>query len=150
MQIPPAASAVEIPAIEPQANPVAHPEATELLISNILRAGVLLSAALVILGTVITFARHRSYLTDSGQLDQLKDGSLGFPTSFPQIMTGLAHFEGRAIVMTGLLVLVATPILRVAISIVAFLQVRDRIFAGITSIVLMLLIASLTLGKAGG
>jgi uncharacterized membrane protein len=138
------------PVVEPTVNPVAHPEATERLISNILRAGVLLSAALVIVGTVITFVHHTSYFTSSDDLESLKNGSLGFPTSFPSIIRGLAHFEGRAIVMTGLLVLVATPIMRVAVSIVAFMQVRDRVFVVITSIVLILLLASLTLGKAGG
>lgn len=138
------------PPIEPTPNPVAHPEATELLISNILRAGVLLSAALVILGTAVTLAHHGSYLHSSSDLGALKDGSLGFPTSFPAIIRGLGQFEGRSIVMAGLLVLVATPIMRVAVSIVAFMQVRDRTFVVITSIVLILLLGSLTLGKAGG
>lgn len=52
--------------------------------------------------------------------------------------------------MAGLLVLIATPILRVAVSIVAFLQMRDRVFAGITTVVLLLLVTSLSLGRAGG
>lgn len=138
------------PVVEPTPNPVAHPEATERLISSILRAGVLLSATLVIIGTAITFIHHGSYFTSSDDLTGLKDGSLGFPTSFASIIRGLGHFEGRSIVMTGLLVLVATPIMRVAVSIVAFMQVRDRTFVIITSIVLILLLASLTLGKAGG
>ena len=129
---------------------VAHAEATELLISNLLRTGVVLSAVLVVVGTIITFVHHPEYLTSSTALGPLKDGSLGFPTSFREMLSGLIRFEGRAIVTAGLLVLVATPIMRVAVSILAFLQMRDRKFVAITSIVLSLLIASLVLGKAGG
>ncbi len=129
---------------------VAHPEATELLISNLLRTGVVLSAVLVVVGTIISFVHHPEYLTSTTALGPLKDGSLGFPTSFREMLSGLTRFEGRAIVTAGLLVLVATPIMRVAVSILAFVQMRDRKFVAITSIVLSLLVASLILGRAGG
>lgn len=47
----------------------------------------------------------------------------------------------------GLLVLIATPILRVVGSIGAFLYERDWRFAGVTTLVLMVLIVSLLLGR---
>ena len=50
----------------------------------------------------------------------------------------------------GLLVLIATPVLRVAVSILAFWQEGDRKFVLITSVVLALLLASFLLGKVGG
>lgn len=123
---------------------------TELLISNLLRGGVLLSIALIIFGTVITFIHHPGYLTDSGQLEGLRDGANGFPESFGGIVRGLGAFEGRAIVMLGLLVLIATPVMRVAVSILAFFHAGDRAFTVITTIVLALLLLALALGKAGG
>ena len=127
-----------------------EPTATEKIISTVLRTGVFSSAALVVLGTIVTFIRHPDYVTSMEQQRQLKGGLISFPTSVPGILHGLAHFDGNAIVMGGLLILIATPVLRVAISIVAFLQMHDRVFAVITTIVLALLITSLSLGKAGG
>jgi len=124
--------------------------ATEKLISNLLRTGVFSSAALVLLGTIVTFLRHPAYMRSVDQQHQLTDGRISFPTTLPAIVQGLGHLDGNAVVMAGLLVLIATPILRVAISIVAFLQMRDRVFAAITTLVLLLLVASLSLGRAGG
>lgn len=123
---------------------------TELLISNLLRAGVLLSLFLVVAGTAVTFGHHPGYLTSGDQLDGLLNGSGGYPTSLGDIAGGLASFQGRAIVMLGLLVLIATPVVRVAVSIVAFVQLGDRAFAAITTVVLVLLLVALVLGKAGG
>jgi len=48
--------------------------------------------------------------------------------------------------MGGLLLLIATPIARVGLSLVAFVHQRDRLYAAITAFVLLLLLASL----AGG
>lgn len=127
-----------------------QPSATEKLISNLLRTGVFSSAGLVVLGIIVTFLRQPAYLNSSDQQRQLKAGLIGFPTTLTAILHGLEHFDGSAIVMAGLLVLIATPILRVGVSIVAFVQMRDRLFAGITTVVLLLLVASLSLGKAGG
>lgn len=123
---------------------------TELLISNLLRAGVLASVALVIFGTVITFIHHPGYLTSSGELDGLRDAQNGFPTTLPAVISGLGSFEGRAFVMAGLLLLIATPIMRVAVSVFAFIQLGDRTFTVITAAVLTLLMVALVLGKAGG
>jgi uncharacterized membrane protein len=52
--------------------------------------------------------------------------------------------------MAGLLLLIATPVLRVAVSILAFVYQRDRAFVAITSIVLALLLTSFVLGRGGG
>ncbi len=122
---------------------------TELVISNLLRWGVATSIVLVLVGTVVTFVHHPAYMTSSTELATLKTSQL-FPTSLPSLGRGLGHGQGRAIVMLGLLVLLATPIARVAASIVAFWHQRDWTFVAITSVVLALLLVSLTLGKAGG
>ena len=55
--------------------------------------------------------------------------------------------RGEAIVTLGLLVLIATPVMRVAVSVVAFIQHRDRTYALITAAVLCLLLLSLVLGR---
>ena len=55
--------------------------------------------------------------------------------------------RGEAIVTLGLLVLIATPVARVAVSVVAFIHHRDRTYALITAAVLCLLLLSLVLGR---
>ena len=61
------------------------------------------------------------------------------------------HYQmrGEAIVTLGLLVLMATPVMRVAVSVVAFIRHRDRTYALITVAVLCLLLLSLVLGRVG-
>jgi uncharacterized membrane protein len=59
------------------------------------------------------------------------------------ILHAVAAVRGRAIIQLGLLLLIATPVARVAFSLVAFLRERDRAYVLITSFVLALLLVSL-------
>jgi uncharacterized membrane protein len=107
----------------------------ELLISCILRLGVSVSVALVVAGTVVTFIHHPQYVSDRDALESVT-GTAVFPHSLHDVFVGLGHFRGRALVMLGLRVLIATLVLRVAVSIVAFARQRDRTFVVITTVVL--------------
>lgn len=120
----------------------------ELLISRLLRSGVLVSLALVVAGTVITFVRHRTYVSNAATLDPLRGPEATFPHSINAVLTGVAHFQGDAIVALGLLALIATPVLRVAVSIATFAYQRDRTFVVVTAVVLSLLLLSFLLGRA--
>jgi uncharacterized membrane protein len=51
--------------------------------------------------------------------------------------------DGRGLIQLGLLVLVATPVLRVAGSLAAFVVLKDRTYMVLTSVVLLLLASSL-------
>lgn len=113
----------------------------ELIISNVLRGGVLGSAAIILLGVVIFYARAvTSGHTPSGK---------PFPSSLPAVGRGLAHGDPLAIIALGLLVLLVTPVVRVAVSIIAFAIEGDRRYVIITTLVLLILLASFALGKAG-
>jgi uncharacterized membrane protein len=72
-----------------------------------------------------------------------------FPRTADWILGGLLRLDGGAVIVAGLLLLIATPVLRVAVSIVSFSKERDRAFVVITSAVLGLLLLSLVLGRAG-
>lgn len=123
--------------------------AVERAISDILRGGVLTSLALVTVGIVLTFVHHPEYLVDGASVDVLlRSGTLAAP-SLAAIPGGLLALEGRSFVAAGLLVLILTPALRVAASIVGFAVQRDRVYVAITTIVLVVLITSFLLGKAG-
>jgi Predicted membrane protein len=70
-----------------------------------------------------------------------------FPTSLIQIINGLIAFKPYAVILTGLLILILTPVFRVGISIVTFLKEKDYLYVIITSIVFIILIISFLLGK---
>lgn len=123
---------------------------TEVAISYLLRIGVATSVLIVVAGTILSFVHHPDYLHSSAAYTRLT-GPEASPFRAPgDITDGLRHLRGQALVTLGLLVLVATPVLRVAASIGLFAIQRDRRFVAITSLVLTLLVTSFLLGKAGG
>ena len=122
----------------------------ELAISGLLRVGVLTSLLVVLAGTVVTFVHHPHYLSSRRDLVHLTKPGAEFPHTVPSVIRGLQHSQGRAIVMAGTLLLIATPVLRVAVSVLAFVYQRDRTFVVITSVVLALLLTSFLLGRGGG
>ncbi|MGH7143076.1 MAG: DUF1634 domain-containing protein [Planctomycetota bacterium] len=126
---------------------------TELIISYVLRTGVLISLALMLLGIVVTFARNSSDWNSKAsytrQILWQQDVEPAFPHTLNAIWQGLGHGDGLSIMALGLLVLIATPVVRVAISIVTFVYMRDRAYTVITTLVLIFLILSFLLGKIG-
>jgi uncharacterized membrane protein len=120
----------------------------ELWISNLLRGGVILSLALVVLGTLVSFVHHPEFLTDRPSLHRLTEPGAAFPHTLPDVIAGLAAFQGEAIVTVGLLFLIATPVMRVGISIFAFVYQHDKIYTFITAVVFSLLLLSFVLGRA--
>jgi uncharacterized membrane protein len=60
------------------------------------------------------------------------------------IRKGVAALDPRSVIQLGLLLVIATPIARVALSVFAFAAQRDRTYAAITLIVLAVLVGSLT------
>jgi uncharacterized membrane protein len=55
--------------------------------------------------------------------------------------------RGRGIIQLGLLLLIATPVARVAFSVAAFAFQRDRLYVVVTLVVLAILLYSLTSGQ---
>lgn len=124
-----------------------HP--IETVISTILRAGVLASMAIIIVGLVITFARHHDYFNSRPALGTLIDAQRDYTASFASVWAGVREMRGQSIVMLGVLVLIATPVIRVAASIFLFAALRDRLYVLITAVVLVLLVASFWIGGTG-
>jgi uncharacterized membrane protein len=118
----------------------------ELVISDLLRVGVAISLALIVVGSIVTFVRHPAYLRSPDALAGLTQPEEMLPHSLGEVAAGLRDFRGQAIVALGLLVLIATPMMRVAVSIVAFILAGDRLYTFITLAVFCLLMLSLALG----
>jgi uncharacterized membrane protein len=111
----------------------------EIIIGTLLRTGVILAAAVVLFGGVVYLLRHGReaphYVTFSGEPQSLKSPS--------DIMHGVLQFRAQAIIQLGLLLLIATPVARVAFSAVAFAIEHDHMYVVITLIVLVVLSYSL-------
>lgn len=111
----------------------------ELVIAQLLRAGVLISAFVVIAGAILYLGPHpwarvdyRVFHSEPAEL---------------RTVDGILHdaFAGHAsgIMQLGLLLLIATPIARVAFSVFAFAMEGDRMYVVFTLIVLAILLYSL-------
>jgi uncharacterized membrane protein len=112
----------------------------EDIIGNLLRAGVLLAAAVVLIGGMVFLLHHAHAKPDYGAFH----GESGDLRSVSGIIRDTLKGQGRGIIQLGLLLLILTPIARVAFSAVAFALERDRLYVIITLTVLTLLLLSLT------
>jgi uncharacterized membrane protein YfcA len=112
------------------------------VIGGLLRVGAVVSSLVVMIGGSLYLKRHGTELPNYhmfyGEPTQLR--------SVSGIIRDASSFSGRGIIQFGLLLLIATPVMRVAFAIVAFIIQRDRIYVGVTLIVLSVLLFSL----AGG
>lgn len=120
----------------------------ELIISGVLRIGVIASILLIVAGTLLTFVHHREYVSSPGELARLTHPGSAVPQTLAAVLSGAIQLRGQSVVAAGLLLLILTPVVRVATSILAFIAQRDRRYVLITSAVLLLLLLSFWLGRA--
>lgn len=111
-------------------------------IGRILTFGVVLSSAIVAAGLVLML------LTPPPGIPETVEGAVaanfGRPTlTLRALVSGLAGGSAVAILQLGLLILVATPITRVAASVLLFLRERDALYAAVTLLVLVMLLFAL-------
>ena len=119
--------------------PVVSDEEVELRVGALLKAGVITATILVALGGVVylakygaTSAHHETFTGEPGDLKRLGG-----------IFKAAADFRGRGLIQLGVLILLATPVARVAFSLYTFVLQRDRTYMLITAFVLLLLLGSL-------
>lgn len=115
----------------------------EQIIGNLLRAGVVLAAAVVFVGGVMYLVQHGSAAPDYHTFHAVPENL----RSLPGIMQEAMALQSRGIIQFGLLLLVLTPVSRVAFSAIGFLEERDRMYVIITVIVFLVLLFSLLKAK---
>ena len=103
------------------------------VIHNVLIVGLAISTILLLIGIGLEIIRRQDLPVVEPDLSQVFAQAVGLRAS--------------GFLALGLLVLIATPVMRVIGSIIAFVYERDWRFAGITLIVLMVLVLSTVLGK---
>lgn len=114
-------------------------ESIEIVLGNVLRWGTLISAAVIALGGI-------AYLSSDGGDTPHYEAFHGEPTALQTVWGIVADARARhaqGIIQFGLLLLVATPIMRVVGALVAFALRRDLQYAIVSSLVLAALLYSL-------
>jgi uncharacterized membrane protein len=119
-------------------------EAVEQVIGRLLQIGVLISAVVVVAGGVALLIRYGAVRADFGSFR----GEPSELSTLRGIIRGAFRLDSTAIVQLGLVLLIATPIVRVGLTLVAFWRQRDRLYVCITAIVLTLLVYGLLWGHA--
>jgi uncharacterized membrane protein len=139
-----AESELEVEVSKDDQNKTLHTkEFTPSIIGWILRGGVILSAVIILFGFILL-------LIQIGEQPGFAMGLGAFPHSLSQVWSGLIVLHPQAIIVTGLLLLIVTPVISVTTSLVAFAVERDRRFVVIACVVLAILLASMLIGKGGG
>ena len=127
----------------------------ELFIAQLLRWGVIVSFVIVAIGIgAVIVTGQTGYqqlrLDDLYSITEYHASSVNFPNTLGAVVDGVRTFKPYAIISLGLLVLIAIPVLRVAVSVVAFAIERDWLYVLITAFVFLMLMLSFAIGEAGG
>lgn len=112
------------------------------MIAELLRVGVLVAGGVVLAGGIYYVVRHGGEIADY----QRFVAQTNLDRSAHKILLGAVELRARAVIQLGVLLLIATPILRVALALVAFAMERDRQYVMIAALVLTLLFIGLASG----
>ncbi len=115
------------------------------IIGWVLRIGVVTSICIVFIGGVIYLSRHGSSIADYHTFK----GVPLFVQDTRGIIHGILTGRGRAIIQAGIILLIATPVIRVAFSAVGFIIEKDHLYTALTLIVLSIIVFSMLSGHAG-
>ena len=108
----------------------------ESVIGYLLRYGVLSASLVVLAGGIVYLIRHGHQIPEyrqfKGEPDKMREPRL--------MLQAVMRGEGRPLIQLGLLILIATPIARIAFSILGYLLEKDYLYAVLTVIVLLVIL----------
>ena len=111
----------------------------EPIVGRLLQLGVLIATIVVLIGGAMLIAAHGgdvpSFRVFRGESSTLRSVSAA--------IRGAVALDPRGMVQLGLVLLIATPVARVALTLGAFLLQRDRLYVLLTTVVLVLLLFGL-------
>jgi uncharacterized membrane protein len=111
----------------------------QYVIGNVLRWGVWSAMIIAFIGGVL-------YLTHHGQetvhYPRFTEHDQGIGTILRNVLGGIGSGEGQSLILLGIILLFATPIMRVIFSLIGFTLERDWLYVVITLIVLAIIYTS--------
>ena len=114
-------------------------EYVELIVGRLLRSGVVIASAIAFIGGILYLIKYGADLPEykifSGEPEDLRN--------VHRIIIDVFSVRSRDIIQFGLLLLMVTPVARVAFLLFAFAKQRDRTYVVVTAIVLTTLLFSL-------
>ena len=123
---------------------LSDPDSMNLIVSKVLRYGVILSSAVIVVGTVLLLTSQGFSSADQYLIyhhGQVPHGD--FPVSLGALVNGLVARSPFSIIELGILMLLATPVSRVLFSTFLFAAERNILYVYITLAVLCLLLFSM-------
>ncbi len=114
-------------------------------ISLLLIVGVVTSAVVIAIGLLLVILTGQTGYHTAVSLDLVlaREGSVAFPTTIGGVIQGAIQLRPFAVIELGVLLLIATPVFRVAASVLLFFLEQDYLYTVITLAVLGLLLFSI-------
>lgn len=117
----------------------------EMFIGQQLRWGVITASIVAFIGGVIYLYRHAG---DTPSY-HVFNGAPPYVRHLPGIFEGVMRLDGLAVIQLGVVILLATPVTRIAFSVLAFAMEKDWLYVVITLIVLGVIAFSIFNGLGG-
>ena len=114
-------------------------ENLEIAIGRMLQTGVLLAAAVVLVGGVMYLIHASGPRHDYSHFQGVAQ-ALRTPSG---IWSGVLHGDAQSVIQLGLLILIATPVMRVVLAGIGFLMEHDWLYFWVSATVLAVLLYSL-------
>ena len=115
----------------------------EMAMGRMLQIGVTVAALVVLAGGILYLRQFGSTQPDYQHFHGAPQGLV----SVHGILRGLIHLDAQSVIGFGILLLIATPICRVIFGVVGFALLRDRFYAGVSAVVLGILLFSFFLRR---
>ena len=117
----------------------------QLMLGQVLRAGTVISISVVFLGGILYLYRHGHAVANY----RVFIGIPGFVQTLDGLVNGALSLKGQAIIQIGIILLIATPVLRVICSAIGFMFEKDYMYVGISLLVLCIIFISAVSGHVG-
>jgi uncharacterized membrane protein len=105
----------------------------ELAMGRVLQGGVVLASVVMLAGAVLYFRRHGLEIPHYRVFRGSEFRSIS------SVSRAVADGQARGLIQLGALIMIATPVLRVAFAVYGFARERDGLYIGISLTVLSLL-----------
>jgi len=115
----------------------------EIAMGRMLQAGVTVAALVVLAGGALYLAQFRGPAPDYRHFH-------GSPQAFKSlgaIVAGGGRLDSTSLIECGILLLIATPVCRVAFGVIGFSLLKDRFYAAVSAVVLAILLFSFFLRR---
>jgi uncharacterized membrane protein len=117
----------------------------QLMLGQVLRTGTVISISVVFLGGILYLYRHGHAVANY----RVFIGIPGFVQTLDGLVNGALSLKGQAIIQIGIILLIATPVLRVICSAIGFMFEKDYMYVGISLLVLCIIFISAVSGHVG-